>query len=195
MSIIRTEQPATSLPGLPPAGGVLICGLILRVSDAMIAAVMGDMIRYFQGDVRRINHALKVFDFACLISRETGTTPEDHRIIGICGLLHDIGIVEAERKYHSSSGRYQETEGPPVARVLLSSYGLDEAILDRICFIIGNHHSFPAIDGIDFRILVEADLIVNIFEDSMGRETVQRLKEKVFRTESGIRLLEGMYLG
>lgn len=159
----------------------------------MITPVMGDMIRYFQHDVRRINHALKVYNFADLISKETNIDEQKHLIVCITGLLHDIGIIEAERKYQSSSGKHQEIEGPPIARGILLPYGLDETAVERVCFIIGNHHSYSKIDDIDFQILVEADFLVNIFEDSMNKESVQNIKETIFKTESGIRLLEGMY--
>ena len=160
----------------------------------MITAMMSDMIRYFHGDVKRINHALKVYCFASLIAQESGSDARTHQIIGIAALLHDIGIKVAERKYQSSSGKHQEREGPPIAREMLKAYDLDEAVRDRICFIIGNHHSYSKIDGTDFQILVEADLLVNIFEDSMNRESVRNIREKIFRTSQGIRLLDEMYL-
>jgi len=156
---------------------------------------MDDMIWYFKGDVKRINHALKVYCFASLISKESDLDKQKHLIISISGLLHDIGIPEAERKYQSSSGKYQEQEGPPIAREIMRSYDLNDEVVDRICFIIGNHHSYSKIDGLDFQILVEADFLVNIFEDSQSREYVQNVREKIFRTESGIRLLDEMYLG
>jgi len=161
----------------------------------MISAIMGDMIRYFKGDVKRINHALKVYCFASLISKKSDSDSQKHLIISISGLLHDIGIPEAERKYQSSSGKYQEREGPPIAREILRSYNLDDMVVDRICFIIGNHHSYSKIDDMDFQILVEADFLVNIFEDSQSLEYVKNVREKIFRTEPGIRLLDEMYLG
>ena len=161
----------------------------------MIHAIMADMIRYFQGDVKRINHALKVYCFASLISSETDSDEPEERIINITALLHDIGIKEAERKFYSSSGHHQEREGPPIAREILKSYPLDDDIIDRVCYIIGNHHSYSKIDGTDFQILVEADFLVNMYEDSVGPESAWNIREKIFRTESGIRLLNEMYLG
>jgi len=160
----------------------------------MILSIMGDMIRYFGNDVRRINHALKVYDFACLIAHETGVDDEKRQIIGIAALLHDIGIKEAERKYQSSASRYQEEEGPAVARAILEPYHLDAKTVDRVCYIIGNHHTYTKIDGIDFQILVEADFIVNIYEDEMKPDVVTSLKNRIFKTEAGTRLLEEMYL-
>jgi len=160
----------------------------------MILSIMGDMIRYFGNDVRRINHALKVYDFACLIAHESRVDNEKRQIIEIAALLHDIGIKEAERKYHSSASRYQEQEGPAVARAILEPYHLDEKTVDRVCYIIGNHHTYTKIDGIDFQVLVEADFIVNIYEDEMKPEVVTSLKNRIFKTEAGTRLVGDLYL-
>jgi HD superfamily phosphodiesterase len=161
----------------------------------MIYPIMNDMIRYFGHDVRRINHALKVYDFACLIAGESTVRGTERQVIGIAALLHDIGIKEAERKYQSSASRYQEEEGPAIARGILAPHHLDENLVDRICYIIGNHHTYTKIDGTDFQILVEADFIVNIFEDEMKPDVIRSIKTKIFKTEAGTRLLEDMYLG
>jgi hypothetical protein len=136
----------------------------------MIAQLMSDMIQYFQQDIKRINHALKVYDFAYIISKETHVDEDKHLMICVAALLHDIGIKEAERKYHSSSGKYQELEGPPIATQILLPYNLDEKFFERLRFIIGNHHNYSKIDDFDFQILVEADFLVNIFEDSLSKE-------------------------
>lgn len=160
----------------------------------MITNLLADMITYFNGDVRRINHALKVYTFSTIISEGCKVDATVEQIINSAAILHDIGIHEAETKYHSTAGTYQEIEGPTIARNLLEKYGIDEDLVNRICHIIGNHHSYSVIDGIDFQILVEADFLVNIFEDSMDRESVVKIKEKIFKTDAGIRLLEKMYL-
>ncbi len=159
----------------------------------MITSIMADMIRYFEGDVRRINHALKVHSFAHIISTESDLDEQKKLILSLAAILHDIGIKEAERKYNSSSGKHQEIEGPPIARDIMSQYHLDHDVVERVCFIIGNHHSYTAIDGTDFQILVEADFLVNIFEDNMSAESVQNIHKKIFKTEVGTRLLMEMY--
>ena len=164
-------------------------------NDIIISKIMGDMISYFQQDVKRINHALKVYDFAYIISKETNVDADKHLMICVAALLHDIGIKEAERKYQSSSGKYQEIEGPTIATKILLPYNLGEKFLERLHFIIGNHHTYSKIDGVDFQILVEADFLVNIFEDSMSKELIQNIKKEMFKTITGIRLLDEMYLG
>lgn len=160
----------------------------------MICPVMDAMIRYFGNDVRRINHALKVHAFATLIAERECTDDRVREIIGITALLHDIGIHEAERKYNSTAGNYQQIEGPPIVRRILTELGTPENIIDRVCFITGNHHTYNRIDGIDFQVLVEADFIVNMYEDEMAPETIRSVIGKVFRTESGIALAKDMYL-
>jgi hypothetical protein len=161
----------------------------------MITRVMERMIRYFGQDVRRINHALKVYDFAFLISSLEDADIRSRGIIGYTALLHDIGIHEAERKYNSTAGTYQQMEGPAIAWQILTELGVAEDIIERICFITGNHHTYNKIDGIDFQILVEADFLVNIFEDGMSREAIESVNERVFRTNAGKELLKTMYLG
>ena len=67
------------------------------------------------------------------------------------------------------------------------------ADVERICFIIGHHHTYKAIDGLDFQILVEADFIVNVMEGYCKRESVPAMKANVFKTASGKYLLEQMF--
>lgn len=156
--------------------------------------LMKKMIEYFQTDVRRINHALKVLDFAQIISEDQSLDKKTKEIIIYTAILHDIGINEAEKKYNSSVGKYQELEGPSIAREMLSDLKISEEIINRVCFIIGNHHSYAKINGIDFQIIVEADFLVNIFEDNMSKETIQNMNDTIFKTKSGKKLIKTMYL-
>jgi hypothetical protein len=156
--------------------------------------VLTEMIHYFGADARRVNHALKVYGFARAIAASEDIDAQTREVIGLAAALHDIGIPEAERKYGSSAGNLQEQEGPPVARGILEKLGVGAQTVERVCYLIGNHHSYQKINGPDFQILVEADFLVNIFEDSMGKEAVESVKTKYFKTESGSTLLERIYL-
>lgn len=158
-----------------------------------ISVVALKMVRYFGNDLPRINHALKVHGFAKTIAGLENMSLEELAILEIASLLHDIGIKEAEKKYQSTAGHYQELLGPDIARELLGDLSLAEAALNRICYLIGNHHSYNKIDGLDFQILVEADFLVNIFENQMSKEQIPVIKEKYFKTETGIELLTAMY--
>lgn len=163
------------------------------MNDVVIQNIMLEMIKYFNDDVKRINHAIKVYGFASNIG-ELENIPENKlQILKLAAILHDIGIKESERKYNSSSGKYQEIEGPPVARAILARYNLASEVVDRVCYLIGNHHTYANIDGIDFQIIVEADFLVNIFEDEMEKYQIQTIKQKYFRTKTGISYIESMY--
>lgn len=155
---------------------------------------METMVGYFGHDTKRINHALKVFAFSRIISSHESPDPGMQEIIAYTALLHDIGILEAERKYKSSLGKYQQIEGPPVARQILTDLGIPAPIIDRVCFITAHHHTYSKIDGIDFQIIVEADFLVNIFEDDLGREAIESIGARIVKTESGKNLLRTMYL-
>ncbi len=157
------------------------------------AQVITGMIRYNAGDPRRVQHALKVYALAKAIGEQEGMGGETLEILETAAILHDIGIHNSERKYHSSAGNYQELEGPPVARELLAPLGLSAAFVDRVCFLIGRHHTYTGIDGPDYQILIEADLLVNLYEDGAAPEQARIAADKYFRTKTGREYLARMY--
>lgn len=159
------------------------------------AMALDKMIAYFQGDARRINHALKVHGFARSIAAQEGLHGDGLVALEVAAVLHDIGIKVSEEKYRSAAGKYQELEGPPVARKLLAETGLAATLVERICHLIGHHHSYGAIDGLDFQILVEADFLVNAFEDNLDREALLAVRDKYFKTAAGTAYLGSLYLG
>ncbi len=128
------------------------------------------------------------------IGHQEGVDKKTGEIIDYAAILHDIGIKESERKYNSSMGKYQEIEGPPIAGVILSPLKISGDIIDRVRFIVGNHHSYSSIDDLDFQIVVEADFLVNIFEEEMPEEAIKRIKNRIFKTEAGLKLIESIYL-
>lgn len=159
----------------------------------MTHEVLFKMIRYYGTDARRINHALKVYGFASTICRSEKLNQHEIDITEIAAILHDIGIPEAERKYNSCTGKYQEIEGPPIARKLLAECSIAVDLVERVCYLIGNHHTYTKIDGTDFQILVEADFLVNIYEDEMDESTVESIRNKYFKTKTGLNVLDMAY--
>ena len=99
-----------------------------------------------------------------------------------------------EQKYNSSAGHYQQLEGPPVAKKILDELGYPDDFVERVMYLIAHHHTYTNIDGMDYQILVEADFLVNIFEDGFSAEMIENVRNKIFRTQSGIQCLEEMYL-
>ena len=76
---------------------------------------------------------------------------------------------------------------------MLSELGFENYIIDRICYLIGHHHTYDNVEDLDYQVLIEADFLVNIFEDGMSDSAVASVREKIFRTAEGSKLLEEMY--
>jgi len=149
---------------------------------------------YFGTDTKRINHAKKVLGFAEeLLQHE----PADARIVIPASILHDVGIKVSEKKYGSTAGHYQEKEGPDVARGIMRNIGLEDAVIDEVCQIIGCHHSPGKINTQNFKVLYDADWLVNL-KDEVGvedKDKLQRLIAKVFLTDTGRAMANKLYLG
>ena len=145
-----------------------------------------ETVKYFDGDVKRIQHFIKVYTFATLIGRLEKLSENELYILEAAAIVHDIGIKNAEKKYGSCEGKLQEKEGPPVARKLLTELQFNESDVDRICFLVGNHHTYKNIDGLDFQILAEADLIVNFCEEGTAVSGIKNALETIFKTKTGM---------
>ena len=164
-----------------------------RERAADLTALTTAMIRFNDGDPKRIQHFIKVHRFAQLIGVLEGLDAHTQRILESAALVHDIGIRPAEHKYGYQNGKLQETEGPPHARRMLEQLGWEPADIERICYLVGHHHTYTQIDGIDYQILVEADFLVNLFEDDATPETIRHARDEIFQTASGIRLCNEMF--
>lgn len=156
--------------------------------------VIEAMIDYYGTDLRRINHFLKVFSFAKTIGEGERLDDKNQNLLEITAIVHDIGIKVSEEKYNSSAGVYQELEGPAQAEKLLSSLGCDNDFIKNVCYIIAHHHTYKNIDTLPYQMLVEADFLVNLFEDGASIKVAHTAMEKVFKTGTGIKLLKKMYL-
>lgn len=152
------------------------------------------MIAYEADCPARVHHFLKVLAFAQTLAELEDIQPETAAVLSAAAIVHDIGIRPSLEKYGSAAGPHQEAEGPPLARAMLTSLGYAPAVIERVCYLVGHHHSYDAIDGIDYQILVEADFLVNIHEGAYTREATQAALDNVFRTQSGKALLQTLYL-
>jgi len=161
----------------------------LTVKERLLAA----MEAYFGDDTRRIDHAKKVTGYAERIMAGEGGNADI--IIG-AGVLHDIGIREAELKYGSAAGHLQEREGPPVARKILEELGFAPGAADEICNIIAHHHSPGVLRTTNFKVLYDADWLVNLADeyDIRDRDKLSVIIDRVFLTETGRRLARERYL-
>jgi len=151
------------------------------------------MVNQFGDDARRINHALLVLSYADRIRDVEGG---DALVVTAAALLHDIGIQEAERIYGSPAPRYQEELGPPIARSIMEDLSIDGAVIDHVTRIIGSHHIAHDIATIEFRIIWDADSLVNLRDEGPPRapEQWEKTIEMVFRTGAGKRLASNVFI-
>lgn len=165
----------------------------MQTKEERIAALSMEMIQYYQGDPRRIQHFLKVHSLARLIGQEEKLDGETQFILEAAALVHDIGIKQAEKKYGKCGGKLQEQEGPSEASKMLKRLGFEAKIIERVCYLVGHHHTYDDISGEDYQILVEADFLVNFYEDQTSPAAIKAVYDKIFVTETGKSLCRILY--
>lgn len=152
-----------------------------------------EMISYNRGDAKRIQHFIKVHSFAKLIGETEDLSPAELFVLETAAVVHDIGIKPSEAKYGRCDGKLQEQEGPEPARELLEKLGYENTVIERVCYLVAHHHTYENVEGLDYRILLEADFLVNLYEDGISKEGVQRAYEKILVTETGKRICREMF--
>ena len=78
-------------------------------------------------------------------------------------------------------------------RHLLQICGFSAGQIERITYLVGHHHTYNNIDGLDYQILVEADFLVNFYEDATGTDAIRHACETVFKTASGREICRTMF--
>ena len=151
------------------------------------------MMEYYGGDPARLQHFVKVHSFSRIIGIKEGLSGKEQLILEAAAYVHDIGIKSAEEKFGSSAGPYQEKEGPSVAEAMLGELGFAEDVISRVSYLVGHHHTYKNIDGMDYQILVEADFLVNLFEDHVSEAGICHAYDSIFKTETGKKICREMY--
>jgi len=161
--------------------------------EQRLARIRAAMEEYFGADQRRIAHALRVTEFA---KRLLLHEPGDKELVLATALLHDIGIPEAERKHGSAAGNLQEIEGPPLAREILTGLSYPEPFIAEVCLIIASHHSPGEVESDNFRLLWDADWLVNFGEELTLPDDRARRKaiSEIFLTPTGKKVAAEIYL-
>jgi hypothetical protein len=157
------------------------------------ARVIREMISFLGTEKTQIAHALKVYAYALTIGELENLDEKSLEALVYAAILHDIGIKVANEKYGSCSFKQQETEGPPEAEKILSRLGFEKSIIDRASFLIAHHHSPAVSEDIDFRVLLEADYLVNLEEGNIALSQKDEILKKHFRTVSGKNILLSIF--
>ena len=155
--------------------------------------LMLKMAEFDAASPQRIQHFTKVHAFCALIGRSEKLTEKQQLILEAAAYTHDIGIRPSIEKYGSAAGPLQEKEGPAYAEKMLSELGFANDVTERVCWLIAHHHTYSPVDGIDHRILIEADFLVNLFEGNASPEACRAAYENHFTTAAGKQLWRNMF--
>lgn len=153
-----------------------------------IAEFMEKMIVFSKENMHDIDHFMKVWAYAKTIGELENIDDETQYILEIAALTHDIACPLCREKYGNTNGKYQEEEGAWLVKDFLADMGLTIVQIERVAYLVGHHHTFQRIDGLDYQILIEADFIVNAAESAYSKENIANFAETIMRTNSAKRI-------
>ncbi len=162
--------------------------------NKLVARAMEKMVYFYNGNKHDVRHFIKVHSYAAMIGSLEGLDEDTQLTLELAAIVHDIACPLCREKYGNADGKHQEEEGPALARQFYHELGdVDEKRIERVAYMVGHHHTYTDVDGMDMRILLEADFLVNADEGNVHKPAIRQMREHVFRTESGIRLLNSIY--
>ncbi len=160
----------------------------------MIKQIEKDMIDYSNGNKKDIAHFIKVHSYVAMIGMLEGVDEDTQEILEVAAIIHDIACPLCKEKYGNCAGPLQEKEGIILAKAFLQPYPLSQDKKNRIVYLVGHHHTYTNVDGLDYQILLEADYLVNADEMNHSKEQIKKMGDTVFKTSTGKALLESIYL-
>ena len=161
---------------------------MITVSEAIVR-----MIHESHGSQYDINHFLKVWAYARNIGQQEGLDTRTQQTLEFAAIVHDIACPMLHEKIGSAPGNLQQQYGEPMARNFYEGSGLDQKMVDRICYLVGHHHTFTGVSGQDYQILLEADFLTNAGESEQYLREAPQFRKNVFKTKTGRELLDSIY--
>ncbi len=164
------------------------------MTDNLISRAVEKMVDYYQGNKHDVAHFIKVYTYAKTIGELEQLDADTQQILELAAIVHDIACPLCRIKYGNTNGKNQEAESPALVEPFLAELSVPQDKIERISWLVAHHHTYTNVDGIDYQILLEADYLVNADESEYSLKAVQTTYERVFKTESGRRLLRSIYL-
>lgn len=158
-----------------------------------IAEIIAGMIDFYKGSFHDINHFIKVWTYAKTIGELEHLDPDTQFVLEAAAVVHDIACPLCREKYGNADGKHQEAESSALLDEFLKDSGLGAAQIDRIVYLVSHHHTLDHIEGLDYRILIEADYIVNAEESHYSAENIANFDRKYFKTQAGHSLLHSVF--
>lgn len=162
---------------------------MMTVSEALKKMIMKS-----NASQHDINHFIKVWTYAKTIGELEGLDEKTQLTLEYAAVVHDIACPRIRAEYGMCPGTMQQELGGPMAREFYRDSGLPEDMIDRIVYLVEHHHTFKDVEGLDYQILLEADFLCNAGEQEKYRNNTQRFHDAIFKTKTGIELLETIYM-
>lgn len=163
------------------------------VNEKLISDAIVKMIAFYNGNTYDIEHFLKVWAYSKTIGKQENLNDEQQEILELASIAHDIACPLCREKYGNTDGKNQEREGIALTKEFYKEFDISNEALDRICYLVGHHHTYTNVEGLDYQILLEADFLVNASESNYSHKQIEAFKENVFKTQTGLRLLKDIY--
>lgn len=152
------------------------------------------MTDFYKGNLSDINHFLKVYAYAQTLGQLEKLDGRTQEILETAAIVHDIACPLCREKYGNTDGKHQENESESLLREFLAEFELEPEILERVIFLVCHHHTYDGVIGIDWQLLLEADYLVNADEMKLSKDAIAAFRDKVFKSQSGIKLLNSIYM-
>ena len=159
----------------------------------LIASAAQKMLACSGGALHDIDHFLKVWSLARTIGELEGLDRHTQTVLELAALVHDIACPLCREKYGDTNGKHQELESPPLVEAFFADLPVTRSDVERISWLVAHHHTYTNVDGPDHQILLEADFLVNAGESHYSQQMIQNFRQRVFRTQAGLRLLDSIF--
>jgi HD superfamily phosphodiesterase/DNA-directed RNA polymerase subunit RPC12/RpoP len=150
------------------------------------------MKEHLEGDQKRMDHALKVLEFAEKILEKEEGNP---KVVIAAAILYDIGVHEAKKKPERAKGSNQEKDSLLIVRGILERSGSKKDVIEEVCQIIEGHHHPEKIDTLNSKIVYDAVRLFNLRDkyDNKDKEKQKKIIKKVLLTHAGKKMAEEIY--
>ena len=159
----------------------------------LIASAAQKMLACSGGALHDIDHFLKVWSLARTIGELEGLDRHTQTVLELAALVHDIACPLCREKYGDTNGKHQELESPPLVEAFFADLPVARSDVERISWLVAHHHPYTNVDGPDYQILLEADFLVNAGESHYSQQMIQNFRQRVFRSQAGLCLLDSIF--
>lgn len=140
----------------------------------MINTLAHRVIKYYEGKPECIEHFIKVHSLGKIIGEIEGLNDIDQFIMESAAIVHDVPVENIKE--------------------ILTELEYCEDDIKRICYIVfGNIEEGNLMECYDYKVMMEAEKIVNIRENSINKDEIENIIDNVLVTQTGKDICRTMY--